>query len=144
MCTGRSRVQMTLVWKVCLDECISVRESPSATLLQTISWTPFCTVSSHWVRIVSVMQSVAVSELKLVVALFQPVWACAERHCSAALWRGTERSGWDGCRWCEWASFPAIFTVSCHVWQSIRRIIQCICTITRCCSPALGSVCGKG
>lgn len=23
VCTGRSRVQMTLVWKVCLDECIS-------------------------------------------------------------------------------------------------------------------------
>lgn len=43
---------------------------------------------------VPAMQPVNISsELKLAVALSRSVWACAERHCSAALWkeRKTER-----------------------------------------------------
>lgn len=57
---------------------------------------------------VSVMQAVSISSvLKVAVALSQSVWACAGKHCSAALWREKDRRRGVltvGC------SFPAIYS----------------------------------
>lgn len=42
----------------------------------------------------SVMQAVSISSvLKVAVALSQSVWACAGKHCSAALWRERKTEG---------------------------------------------------
>lgn len=61
-------------------------------LLFPTVWALLCKV------VVSVMQAVNISsELKLAGALSQSVWACAEKHCSAALWEEskTERGVWQ-------------------------------------------------